>query len=171
MKKKNQDDEIRFKMKQKYATISDWAFKTLETQRVQEIRAKSLYSGSIKIQHQEMYSFHYPSKSINTKKAQVIISQQPRIQNQCKINKKLIESNQIPRSLDQSYIEDSKKRNIDKKRVLQDQKVSKQFQAIHNKMKLIMDSYKNRERELLNYIVSLQQEIIVLKESQNDQTN
>lgn len=41
MKKKNYDEDIRFKVKQRYATISEWAFKTIESERVPEARAKS----------------------------------------------------------------------------------------------------------------------------------
>lgn len=34
MKKKNYDDDFRFKIKQRYATISDWMSKTIDSERV-----------------------------------------------------------------------------------------------------------------------------------------
>ncbi|CAD8101065.1 unnamed protein product [Paramecium sonneborni] len=166
MKKKNYDEDIRFKVKQRYATISEWAFKTLESERVPEARAKSLYSGAIKIQNQDMYSFHQPSKSIDTKKPRLVLLQQSTKQHQQKINRKLIDPHQVTRSLDQSDIAYSQT-NTAQKRASSNQRLNKQFQAIHNKMKQILDSYKNRERVLLKYIASLQQEIINLKQTQN----
>lgn len=60
MKKKNYDEDIRFKVKQRYATISEWAFKTIESERIPEARAKSLYSGPVKVQNQAMYLLHNP---------------------------------------------------------------------------------------------------------------
>ncbi|CAK87355.1 unnamed protein product (macronuclear) [Paramecium tetraurelia] len=172
MKKKNFDDDIRFKVKQRYATISEWAFKTIESERVPESRAKSLYSGPVKVPNQAMYLLHNPQhqisilrfKSIDKKKPRLAISQQSTIQQSSKIYRKFIDPNQITRSLDYSDLADSQT-NTTKKKVLQNQRLKKQFQVIHNRMKLILDSYKNRERVLLKYIASLQQEIIALKQT------
>jgi hypothetical protein len=38
---RNNDEDYRFKIKQRYATISDWMSKTIDSERVPEIRAKS----------------------------------------------------------------------------------------------------------------------------------
>ncbi|CAD8186914.1 unnamed protein product [Paramecium pentaurelia] len=164
MKKKNYDEDIRFKVKQRYATISEWAFKTIESERVPEARAKSQYSGPVKVPNQAIYLLHNPFKSIDTKKPKLALSQQPTIQQSSKIYRKLIDPNQITRSLDYSDLADSQT-NTTKKKVPQNQRLNKQFQVIHNRMRLILDSYKNRERVLLKYIASLQKEIIALKQT------
>ncbi|CAD8181324.1 unnamed protein product [Paramecium pentaurelia] len=166
MKKKNYDEDIRFKAKQRCQTISEWAFKTIDFERIQEARAKSLYSGAIKIQNQAMHSIHYPSKSIDRKNPRLALSQKTTSQQSSKIYRKFIDPHQITRSLDYSDLVDSQT-NTTKKRAPQNQRLNKQFQAIHNKMKLILDSYNNRERVLLKYIASLQQEIIALKQTYN----
>ncbi|CAK89734.1 unnamed protein product (macronuclear) [Paramecium tetraurelia] len=174
MKKRNYEEDIRFKAKQRCQTISEWAFKTIESERVQETRAKSLFSGSIRIQNQLMYSIQQPqkqpkiisSKSIFRKNPRLGLSQKPTSQQSSKIYRKLIDPNQITRSLDYSELEESQA-NTSKRRVPQNQRLNRQFQAIYNKMKLILDSYNQRERVLLKQIASLQEEIIFLKQTQN----
>ncbi|CAD8071824.1 unnamed protein product [Paramecium primaurelia] len=170
MKLKNYDDDIRFKIRQRYATISDWMSKTIDSEKVPEVKPRSQYSAAIKIQTPAMISLQ--AKSIDTvkdRKPRFSQSQQPTTLQSSKIYRNFIDPKYITRSIDYSELGDSQIKTK-KKKPLQNQRLNRQFQAIYNKMKLILDSYNNRERILLQYISKLKQEIVTLKQGHNHQT-
>ncbi|CAD8177202.1 unnamed protein product [Paramecium octaurelia] len=167
MKLKNYNEDIRFKVRQRYATISDWMSKTIDSESVPEVKPRSHYSTANKIQPSAMISLK--PKSMDTvlnRQPRLSQSQQPTILQSSKFYRKFIDPNYITRSIDYSELGDSKN-NIKKKKLYQNQRVNRQFEAVFNKMKLILDSYNNRERALLQYISKLQQEIVTLKQGHN----
>ncbi|CAD8186641.1 unnamed protein product [Paramecium pentaurelia] len=164
MKLKNYNEDIRFKVRQRYATISDCISKTIDSEMVPLVKPRSHNSTAKKIQMSAMISLQ--PKSIDTffnYKPRLSKSQKPSNLQSSKFYRKFIDPKYITRSIDYSKLEDSQ--NKIKKKKHQNQIV--QFQAIYNKMKLILDSYKSRERILLQYISKLKQELITLKQGHN----
>ncbi|CAD8111186.1 unnamed protein product [Paramecium sonneborni] len=164
MKQKNYDEDIRFKVRQRYATISDWMSKTIDSERVPEVKARSQCNAAIKIQKPAIISLQ--AKSIDTvlnRKARLSVSQQASTLQSQKVYRKLIDPNLIIRSIDYSELGDSPTKTK-KKNPFQNKRLNRQFQAIYNKMQLILDSYNSRERILLQYIAKLQKEIVILKQ-------
>ncbi|CAK90461.1 unnamed protein product (macronuclear) [Paramecium tetraurelia] len=161
MKLKNYNEDIRFKVRQRYTTISDWMSKTIDSESVPEVKPRSHYSTANKIKPSAMISLK--PKSMDTVlnyQPRLSKSQQPTNLQSSKIYRKFIDPNYITRSIDYSELGDSKN-NIKKQKLYQNQR------AVFNKMRLILDSYNNRERVLLQYISKLQQEIVTLKQGHN----
>ncbi|CAD8099828.1 unnamed protein product [Paramecium sonneborni] len=167
MKLKNYDEDIRFQVRQRYATLSDWMSKSIDSERVPEVKTRSQYNAAIKIQTPAIISLQ--AKSIDTvlnRKQRISKSQQPTTLQSSKIYRKFIDPNFITRSIDYSELGDSQTK-VKRKNPFQNQRLNRQFQAIYNKMKLILESYNSRERVLLQYIAKLQKEIVTLKQGHN----
>lgn len=60
MKLKNYNKDIRFKVRMRYATISDWMSKTIGSEKVPEVKHRSHYNAANKIQTSAMISLQYP---------------------------------------------------------------------------------------------------------------